>query len=229
MSSNSFFAKSLRFIGIVLMALTGGFTLLGGIGTTCVALNPTGFGESMAPLAKLQWLYILFVLAGITIGVLGIRATIALIKGADKSYRDALYVLIAGVVVGFVHIFVSRALRGASMPVDAVVYTTLFTLVIFLIFKIPAIWQGVDFAKGNIKSNRPAGGVAAILLGILTLTIQYTMGPTHTWDNVNYADAFNLSMTGIGIAFFVLGAALFVNWEKLSAVFHKSVPAFHDN
>ena len=111
MSHNSFIAKSLRFIGIVLMALTGGFTLLGGVGTSCVAISPTGFGESMAPLAKLQWLYILFVLAGITIGVLGIRATIALIKGADKSYRDALYVLIAGVVVGFIHIFVSRALR----------------------------------------------------------------------------------------------------------------------
>ena len=33
MSTNSFFAKFLRFIGILLMALTGGFTLLGGIGT----------------------------------------------------------------------------------------------------------------------------------------------------------------------------------------------------
>ena len=215
MSHNSFFAKSLRFIGIVLMALTGGFTLLGGVGTSCVAISPTGFGESMAPLAKLQWLYILFVLAGITIGVLGIRATIALIKGADKSYRDALYALIAGVVVGFVHIFVSRALRGKSMPVDAVVYTTVLTLVIFRIFKIPAIWQGVDFAKAKAENNKPAGGAAAILLGILTLTIQYTMGPTHTWNNVNYADAFNLSMMGIGIAFFVLGAALFVPWGTL--------------
>jgi hypothetical protein len=46
MSSNSFFAKSLRFIGIVLMALTGGFTLLGGLGTTCAALFPTNW-ESM--------------------------------------------------------------------------------------------------------------------------------------------------------------------------------------
>ena len=87
MSTNSFFAKFLRFIGIVLMGLTAGFTLLGGIGTTCVALNPTGFSESMAPLAPFQWLYILFVLAGIALGILGIRATILLIKGTDKSYR----------------------------------------------------------------------------------------------------------------------------------------------
>ena len=43
MSHNSFFAKFLRFIGIVLMALTGGFTLLGGVGTTCAALAPKCF------------------------------------------------------------------------------------------------------------------------------------------------------------------------------------------
>ena len=85
MNNNSFGAKTLRFVGIVLMALTGGFTLLGGVGTTCVALNPTGFGESMAKLAPLQWLYILFVLAGVALGVMGIRATIQLIRGTRSS------------------------------------------------------------------------------------------------------------------------------------------------
>lgn len=224
MSTNSFFARTLRFIGILLMALTGGFTLLGGIGTTCAALFPTNF-DSMAALAPFQWLYILFVLAGIALGVMGIRATVLLIKGADKSYRDALIALIAGVVIGFVHIFVSRALRGKSMPVDAVVYTTVLTLVIFLLFRIPSIWQGVDFAKGNAKSNRPAGGAAAILLGIMTLTIQYTMGATHTWDGVNYADAFNVSMTLTGLSLLFIGAALLVHWEALAAVLHKPAAA----
>ncbi len=215
MSTNSFFAKFLRFIGIVLMGLTGGFTLLGGVGTSCAALFPTNY-DSMVALAPFQWLYVLFVLIGIALGVMGIRATIMLVKGADTSYRDALYVLIAGVAVGFIHIFASRALRGSSMPVDAVVYTTVLTLVIFLLFKIPAIWQGVDFTKGNVKSNKPAGGAAATLLGVMTLTIQFTMGPTHTWDNVNYAEAFNTSMMGIGIGLLFIGAALFIPWEMLT-------------
>ena len=214
MSKNSSFAKFLRFIGIVLMALTGGFTLLGGIGTTCAALAPTNFG-SMAALAPFQWLYILFVIAGIALGVMGIRATIMLIKGAEKSYSDALVALIAGVVVGFIHIYMSRMLRGSSMPVDAVVYTTVLTLVIFLLFKIPAVWQGVDFAKAKAEKNKPAGGVAAIILGLMTLTIQYTMGATHTWGGVNYADPFNTSMTAAGIGLLLLGAALFVPWELL--------------
>jgi hypothetical protein len=214
MSPTSFFAKFLRFIGIVLMALTGGFTLLGGIGTSCAALFPTNW-DSMAPLAPFQGLYILFVIGGIAIGVMGIRATILLIKGTDKSYRAALVALIAGVAVGFIHIAVSRALRGKSMPVDAVVYTTVFTLIVFLFFRIPGIWQGVSFDKGNAASNKPAAGASAILLGILTLTIQYTLASTHTWDNVNYAGAFNASLTLIGVALVLLGAILFVPWGLL--------------
>ncbi|HNA88843.1 MAG TPA: hypothetical protein PK989_06035 [Anaerolineales bacterium] len=210
MSTNSFFAKFLRFIGIVLMGLTGGFTLLGGIGTTCAALFPTQY-DSMAALAPFQWLYILFVITGIAIGLWGLWATIKLVRGTSDSYKMSLQALVAGTVIGWLHIYMSQMLRGKSMPVDAVVYTTIFTLVIFLIFRIPSIWQGVNFEKGNTKNNLPAGGSAAILLGIMTLTIQYTMGSTHTWGGVNYADTFNSSMTGIGLGLLLLGAGLFVS------------------
>lgn len=214
MSTNNFFAKFLRFIGIVLMGLTGGFTLLGGIGTTCAALFPTNY-DTMAALAPFQWLYILFVITGIAIGLWGIWATVKLVRGRSDSYRMSLQALIAGTLVGGLHIYMSQMLRGASMPVDAVVYTTVFTLFIFLLFRIPFIWQGVNFDKGNTNSNLPAGGAAAILLGIMTLTIQYTMGSTHTWGGVNYADAFNMSMTVIGVGLLLLGAGLFVGGAKV--------------
>jgi len=214
MSTNSFFAKTFRFIGIVLMALTGGFTLLGGIGTTCAALFPTKY-ESMAALAPFQWLYILFVLTGIALGVWGIWATVKLVRGTSDSYLMSLQFLVAGVLVGGFHIYMSRLLRGNSMPVDAVVYTTVLTLIVFLLFRIPGIWQGVNFVKGDVQSNKPAGGAAAILLGIMTLTIQYTMGSTHTWGEVNYANAFNISMTVVGLALMMIGAALFIHWDRL--------------
>ncbi|GAB1471814.1 hypothetical protein MASR2M66_26920 [Chloroflexota bacterium] len=214
MSNNSFIAKFLRFIGIVFMGLTGGFTLLGGVGTTCAALFPTNY-DSMASLAPFQWLYILFVITGIAIGLWGIWATIKLVRGASDSYKMSMQALIAGVLIGGLHIYMSRMLRGTSMPVDAVVYTTVLTLGIFLIFRIPFIWQGINFDKGTTKSNLPAGGAAAILLGIMTLTIQHTMGATHTWGGVNYADAFNTSMTVIGLGLLLLGAGLFVSGAKV--------------
>jgi surface polysaccharide O-acyltransferase-like enzyme len=194
------------------MALTGGFTLLGGVGTTCAALFPTKY-DSMAALAPFQWLYILFVLVGTAIGVWGIWATVKLVKGTPDSYKMSLQVLVAGVVIGFIHIYASRALRGKSMPVDAVVYTTVLTLIVFLLFRIPGIWQGVNFDKGG--SNRTAGGAAAIMLGIFTLTIQFTMGSTHTWGGVNYADAFNTAMTLIGAALVLGGTGFLLGVKKL--------------
>lgn len=209
MSNNRSFAKMFRFIGILFMGLTAGFTLLGGVGTTCVAVAPKNY-DSMMALAPFQWLYGLFVLVGVALGIAGIRATIQLIKGAPQSYRSAMIVLLSGTAVGIFHTAVSRMLRGKSMPVDAVVYTTVLTLIIFLIFRIPSIWEIVDFSKGNAQSNRPAGGAAAILLGLLALTIQYTMGSTHTWNGINYADAFNLSMTVIGLACLALGFGIFI-------------------
>jgi hypothetical protein len=212
MSHNSFFTKTLRLIGIVLMALTGGFTLLGGIGTSCAALFPTNY-ESMAPLATFQWLYILFVLTGVAIGVWGIWATVKLVRGTSDSYKMSIQALVVGVVIGGFHIYMSRMLRGKSMPVDAVVYTTVLTLIVFLLFRIPAIWQGVDFSKG--KGNRTAGGAAAILLGALTLTIQHTMASTHTWAGVNYADAFKLEMTIVGSGLLFLGAGIMVSATKI--------------
>jgi hypothetical protein len=218
MSTDTWWGKTLRFLGIVLMALTGGFTLLGGIGTTCAALIPTKW-ESMAPLAPFQWLYILFVVTGIFLGVLGIRATVRLIRGLDAAYRAALLVLITGVVIGIIHIFVSRALRGKSMPVDAVVYTNILTLAVFLLFRIPLIWQGVDFRKCDRNTNNLAGGAAAMLLGILTLTIQYTMGATHTWNGVNYADAFSIAMSISGLGLLLFGAAILVGVERAAIGF----------
>lgn len=212
MSMNNFFARVLRFIGIVLMALTGGFTLLGGIGTSCAALFPTKY-ESMTPLAPFQWLYILFVLAGIAIGAWGIHAAVKLVRGRPGSYKTSLYALVAGVLVGGFHIYMSQMLRGKSMPVDAVVYTTVLTLVVFLLLRIPFFWSMVNFEAGDRPDNRIAGGTASILLGILTMTIQYTMGSTHTWNGINYANAFFDLMTVMGGGLLLFGLTLLI-WQS---------------
>ncbi len=202
MPTNSFFAKFLRFIGIVLMGLTAVFTLLGGAGTICVAINPTGFGESMAPLAKFQWLYVLFVLSGISIGVWGIRATIKLIRGTSDSYLTSIKALVAGAAVGGFHIYMSRLLRGKSMPVDAVVYSTILTLVIFLIFRIPGIWQRVNFDKGfnNVNTGGLTTAITLILVGISVLALPFMMAETHTFiaGGVNWAATWSLPLNLIG-------------------------------
>lgn len=207
MTPSSGISKVLRFIGILFMSFTAVFTLLGGAGTTCAALNPTNW-ESMAPLAPYQWLYILYVIVTIAIGVLGVRAVVLLIKARKNAYRSALVALITGVVVGVIHIATSRALRGSSMPVDAVVYITVLTLAIFLLFRIPGIWKGVDFSKAPKKESKKSGGAAAIVVAAFILTIQFWMAPTHTWNGINYADAFNTTMVISGVLILLVGITL---------------------
>ena len=216
MSRNTWWGKTLRFIGILLMGITALFTIAGGLGTTCVALNPTGFGEGMAPIAPFQWLYIIFVIVTTAIGIMAARAVFLLAKGKANSYRYSIIALVLGIVVGVIHMMVSRSLRGKSMPVDGVVYTTVLTLIVFLLFRIPKIWQGVDYTGGdpNDKTGPMAAAITLLVTGILTLTVQYWAGPTHTWGGTNWAAAFLITSTMLGLGQLLGGAALLVLRER---------------
>jgi hypothetical protein len=193
------------------MSLTAAFTLMGGIGTTCVALNPTGFGGNFSGIAPYQWLYILFVVITFAFGVMGARAVWLLIKGRPNAYRYSLIALAGGTIVGVIHVAVSRALRGSSMPVDMVTYINILTLVVFLIFRIPPIWREIGYGKpASDHQTGLAGGLAAITSGTIALTIQYWMSPTHLIGGVNYADTWHdqFQLAGWLLVFVGAGALL---------------------
>jgi hypothetical protein len=120
-----------------------------------------------------------------------------------------------GLVVGVAHMLVSRALRGGSMPVDMVVYTTALTLVVFLIFRIPAIWQGVNFEKpaGQDERGTNAASAALVITGLLTLTIQFWMAPTHTIGGINYADVWHVILSLLGIGQILAGGLMYL-WRS---------------
>ncbi len=210
--------KTIRIIAILLMGLTAGFTLLSGAGTTCVALAAEKFGDKMALISPYKWLYVLFVLITLAIGVLGVRATIQIIKGRASAYRSALLALLSGTVIGVIHIIVSRSLRGASMPVDAVVYTTVFTLIVFLLLRIPPVWAKIDFEKNEVDQDLPrsAAAITAILFGVLTLTVQDWAGPTHMLGGINYADAWHDQLAVIGWGLMLFGLAVLIKLDMWS-------------
>jgi hypothetical protein len=179
---NPWWGTTLRTIGIVLMSLTAAFTLMGGAGTTCVALNPSGFGGKFAGIAPFQWLYILFVLVTLAVGIWGVRAVVKLIAGARGSYRQALIVLAAGLLIGVIHMAASRALRGSSMPVD-MVYTTVLTRR-FSCCVCPASGSAVverpDAGDRKTGRLRQSPGAAGLLAQRAIL-----MAPTHTIGGIN--------------------------------------------
>ena len=215
--------KFLRFIGILFMGLTAAITILGGVGTTCVALDATKY-DGMEAIAQYQWLYIFYVLATTAIGILGIRATIALVRGKEKAYRDALIVLISGAVIGIIHIMTSRVLRGSSQPVDMVVYATIFTLVIFLLLGLPKIKQMVGFDKGNDNGKTAAGGMTAIVAGMLFLSVHMWAGPTHIFDGINLADYFHTNMMISGGFLIFVGFGLLTYATITSAKVNEIIP-----
>ncbi len=208
---DKWWAKVLRILGIVLMALTAVFTLMGGIGTTCVALNPTGFSGSFSGIAPYRWLYILFVIVTTAFGVMGIRAVVLLIRNRPNAYRYSLIALIGGSIIGVIHMLVSRSLRGSSMPVDMVTYFNLLTLAVFLIYRIPGLWEHIGYGRPHPSSSADlAGGLTSITMGTICLTIQYWMQSTHTITGVNYADVWHIPFQVAGWLLVVLGCWLVV-------------------
>lgn len=206
--------KVLRWIAIVLLALTAALHLLEGIGTTCVALWPEKFGP-FAVLADYKWLYMSFVIAGLALGIAGFWATVLLIRKKKNSYRNAVIILVLSLIASAIHVFASVQLRGSGAPTDMILYATIIVLIYFLILRIPSIWEKVGMEDESAASdNAIAGGVAAILAGGITLSSHYWAAPSHTAGGVNYADDLHLlinvvgwGLIGIGVIFLIWAAA----------------------
>lgn len=199
--------KIVRFLAILLLGLTAALTLLSGIGTTCVALDAAQY-HSMKALAEYQWLYILYMLAAIATGILGIRATIRLSKSRKNALRSSLWILVFGTALGVIHMVTSRWLRGSSMPLDFIVYFTILTLIFFIILQIPSVKDWAELEKPADTPAGTAGGMTAIVSGMLFLSVQMWAGPSHFMDGVNYADAFHLLMQISGGLLTLIGIAL---------------------
>jgi len=172
--------KTLRTMAIILLAAATAFNLLGGIGTFCVATNPTGWGPSMAKLASMQWLYILLMVAAIAVSVWGVFVTVALARSQGRAYRNALIVLVASMVIAGVQTFVSIALRGKGAPQNMRFYLTSLVVIVFLLLRLPPVWKRIGgFTGGNTGDFGTPTGLAAFWGGLIVLTTPLWASPTH--------------------------------------------------
>lgn len=216
--------KILRVTAIVLLGITVAFTLLGAIGSTCAAFAPERY-DSMLPLAPYKWLYQLLVIISLAAGLAGIRALISLVRNAPSSYRDTLIFLLVGGGAALVQVVASRLLRGKSMPTDIRLYVTLLTLLVFLLLRIPGIWQGVGFTRGKSSPASLAGGIAAIVMGLLTLTVHLWAAPTHMLEGVNYADVWHVTLALLGWGLVLSGAGILIK-RRMAKVFSRTAQAY---
>jgi hypothetical protein len=214
MLKTKWWGKTLRVLGIILMGITSVFTLMAGIGTTCVAVAAENFGPKMAVIAPYSWLYILFVLLTTAIGVYMVKALISLIKKKPRGYFETIISLVLGIIIGVIHMLVSRSLRGSSMPTDGVVYVTVLTLLVFAIYKIPGIWHELNLEGTKSDDiNRTAAAFTLLSCGIAVLTAPLWGSSTHIFNDggQNWANAWPIQMNIIGIFLLMIGIFTFIS------------------
>lgn len=205
MNKRTLLGKILRILAIVFLGLSAAMTIIGGIGTSCVAFAAENYPE-FAMLVPYKWLYIFFVLSQIAAGVLSIRAIILLIKSTENAYKSTVISLALSLLFGIIHVAASRILRGASMPADVQVYLAGLALLLFLIFRIPWFWEQIQFSQHkDDASSGTATGLAAITSGILIATSYLWAAPTHTFGDINYAADFIVPLGIIGGILVLLG------------------------
>ena len=200
--------KAIRIVAIVLVALTAAVNLLGGAGTSCAAFTPDKY-PSMKALVPLQWLYQLFVVAVIAAGLAGAWTTYSLARAQKNSYAATLIVLIVGIVLAMAQMAVSRALRGKSMPTDLRLYVGGITLIVFLLLRLPGVWQKVGMGGSSSGGSwTTPTGVASIVMGLVVLTVPRWVGNSHTFDGANWVYAWDWQLLSISLALLLGGAAL---------------------
>jgi hypothetical protein len=207
-------SKTFKIVAIVFMGLTAAMNLLGGIGTTCAAFIKRY--SIILDVYDYQWLYQVFMITATIVGIVGIWGTVKLAKGGDKVFRNALIILIFGTLLSGVHYYASMQIRGKAAPANVKFFTNLLTLIIFLVLSAPGMKEKVDFSKGGGASEKGAGGMAAILVGVLTLSAFYWAAPSHTYQGVNWVELLDLSMFALGTGFLLLGFGLVASlaWAK---------------
>jgi hypothetical protein len=217
--------KVLRIVAIVMLGMTAAMNLLGGIGTTCAAFsNNVGYRMAFIELMDYRWLYQILVVTTILVGLAGIWATVRLVRGSPNIYRDILIILLVGTILGGVQYFASMALRGKAAPANVKFYLNILTLVLFLIFRLPGVWNNLDFTgPGGKTENKTGVGLAAIVIGMLTLTIFMWAGPSHTFFNQNWTYVLFVPLILVGS-----GCTLWGIWlvgHTISEVFSQDIPA----
>ena len=202
--------KILRIVAIIMLGLTAAMNLLGGIGTTCVAFSSNiGFRMAFKELMDVRWVYQALVVITILIGLVGIWATVKFVRGSPNIYRNALIILLVGSIFGGIQYFTSLALRGEAAPANVKFYLNLLTLIVFLAFRLPGIWQKIDFTTPGGRNETRAGvGLAAIVAGITTLTIFTWAGPSHTFLLMNWTYVLKIPLILVGSGLTIWGIML---------------------
>jgi len=202
---------NLRTLLVVLMALTAIITLLGGVGSTCVAFNAEqypGF-KSLAPYKSiLQILVYLSVLTAVAM----IVVTYWTARASQWFYIGALITLLIGGGAAAVQMYYSSSVRGisffAAAPTNVRLYITIATLIVFAIVRLPGLWNKVGQGSNERGNLGTPTGLALIVAGATMLSAPWWASPEHISEGINYVETLAVPLTIDGLAMILAGGLL---------------------
>ncbi len=194
---------------VVLMATVAVFSIMGGVGTVCVAWSAASWPPFRA-LAEYSAFYKATVFINLGVGFAAAIITYAFIRAEKWAYKAAIWTLAIGAGSGLIKMYVSNMLRGATSPTEVRVYVTIAVLVIMLIIRLPFIWNKIDLTRSDGKSGSYGipTGMACMAAGLGLLGTPYIAGPSHTYDGVNYVNYLLPELYIIGGIFLGVGVGL---------------------
>ncbi len=199
----------LRGVAIVLLSLTAIFTLAGGIGTSCVALDAAKYGPSFAKMAPVQPILQILCVISILSGIFGVYSIIRLAKNKPRGYMYTLIFLVVAGAASAVQFYLSSTLRGSTAPNNFRLYVTVFTLLVMLALRLPGLWSKVGFeGSGKSGGTAAAGGVALFLCGLVTISMPVWGEPTHLVGGFNTVNVLLIPLLAAGAVMMVAGGIL---------------------
>lgn len=196
----------LRVLAIVLLSLTAAMTLLGAIGTTCVAFNAEKYGPKMAALIPVKPIFQALVFVSLAAGLFGVYGIVRLAHRKRSAYQQVLAFLIVGLAASGIQFYYSLTLRGSTAPNNVRLYLTGLTLLVLLILRLPGAWQRTGF-DGSSSGDQTgiAGGLALFFCGLVTFTLPIWVSPSHFFQGQNTVDVLLWPLMGGGIFLILLG------------------------
>lgn len=202
---------NLRTLLVILMALTAIITLLGGVGSTCVAFNAEqypGF-KGLAPYKSiLQILVYLSVLSAIAM----IVVTYWTARASKWFYIGALITLLIGGGAAAVQMYYSSSVRGisffAAAPTNVRLYITVATLIAFVIVRLPGIWNKLGSGSDQRGNLSTPTGLALIVAGAAMVSAPWWASPEHVSEGINYVNTLGVLLTIDGLAMIFAGGLL---------------------
>ena len=138
-------------------------------------------------------------------------------KGGKSVYKTAVIILVIGSILGGTQYFASMALRGSATPANMKFYINLFTLGLFIILGLPGIKDKVDFSGAGGDADKTAGGMTAIISGMIALTVFKWVGSTHTYQGENWVDLFDIAVIFFGLSMLAIGISI-ISWVAYKKV-----------